>query len=91
MPPLFCFLGYFNGLEKTNFVMMQGVVGAFIVRLPLVLFISNFKGANLFHIGLSTPCASAIQAGLALMYYFYIREMDRYKEGSTLTPDQYQV
>ena len=91
MPPLFCFLGYFNGLEKTNFVMIQGVVGAFIVRLPLVLFISNFKGANLFHIGLSTPCASAIQAGLALMYYFYIRETDRYKEGSTLTPDQYQV
>lgn len=37
---LFCFIGYFNGCEKTVFVMIQGVVGAFLVRIPVVYFMS---------------------------------------------------
>ena len=32
---LFCFVGYFNGCGKTVFVIVQGVVGAFCVRILL--------------------------------------------------------
>ena len=32
---LFCFLGYFNGCGCTTFVMIQGIVGAFCIRIPL--------------------------------------------------------
>ena len=34
---LFCFVGYFNGCGKTFFVMVQGIVGAFCVRIPVFL------------------------------------------------------
>src|SRR5699024_5534341 len=32
----FCYVGYFNGCGKTIFVMAQGVIGAFCVRVPAV-------------------------------------------------------
>lgn len=34
-PFLFCFTGYFNGCEQTFFVMLQGIIGAFCVRIPV--------------------------------------------------------
>lgn len=52
---LFCFVGYFNGFGKTIFVMVQGVIGAFFVRIPVVFLIQRLEGATLFHIGLATP------------------------------------
>ena len=41
---LFCFMGYFNGCEKTFFVMLQGIVGAFGVRIPVAWFMSKQAG-----------------------------------------------
>ena len=38
---LFCFVGYFNGCGRTAFVMIQGVVGAFCVRIPVVFLMGN--------------------------------------------------
>ena len=32
---LFCFLGYFSGCGCTTFVMIQGIVGAFVIRIPV--------------------------------------------------------
>lgn len=69
---LFCFIGYFNGCGKTLFVMVQGVVGAFLVRIPVVFFMSRLDGANLFYIGLGTPVSSLVQIILcvaALLYF----------------------
>lgn len=69
---LFCFIGYFNGCGKTIFVMLQGVFGAFCVRIPVVFLMSNIEGATLFHIGLSTPISSVVQIILCLLAYrFY--------------------
>lgn len=36
---LFCFIGYYNGIEKTKFVMLQGICGAFCV---VSEFLSHF-------------------------------------------------
>ena len=66
---LFCFLGYFNGCGKTLFVMIQGIVGAFCVRIPAVCLISSLGDATLFHIGLATPLSSVVQIILCLIAY----------------------
>lgn len=66
---LFCFIGYFNGCGKTLFVMLQGIVGAFCVRIPVVYLMSHIDGATLFHIGLGTPVSSAVQIILCIAAY----------------------
>ena len=54
----FCFVGYFNGCGKTIFVMVQGLVGAFCVRVPAVFLLSRLEDVSLFHIALATPLSS---------------------------------
>lgn len=66
---LFCFIGYFNGTGSTLFVMLQGIIGAFGVRLPVSWFISRQAGATLFHIGLATPASSLVQITLCGLYF----------------------
>lgn len=71
---LFCFIGYFNGCSKTIFVMVQGIVGAFCVRIPAVYLISQLEGITLFHIGLATPLSSAVQIALCVIAYRYFKK-----------------
>lgn len=58
---LFCFIGFFNGMGMTRFVMIQGIVGAFCVRIPVSYLMSRQEPASLFHIGLATPCSTVVQ------------------------------
>lgn len=76
-PFLFCFIGYFNGREKTLFVMLQGIVGAFCVRVPVVFIISGIQGAGLFHIGLATPCSTIVQITMCLIMYRHINQKEK--------------
>ena len=69
---LFCFLGYFNGCGKTLFVMIQGIIGAFAVRIPVSYFASKAAGATLFSIGLATPASSMVQILLCLICFVRI-------------------
>ena len=72
---LFCFIGYFNGNGKTVFVMLQGVFGAFCVRIPAAFCLSQIPQASLFHIGLATPISSVMQILLCVIaYVFYSRK-----------------
>lgn len=66
---LFCFVGYFNGCGRTVFVMVQGVVGAFCVRIPVVYLMSRIPEVGLFEIGLGTPISSAVQILLCIAAY----------------------
>ena len=68
---LFCFIGYFNGTGATIFVMLQGIIGAFGVRVPVSWFISRQATATLFHIGLATPSATLVQIALCGFYFVY--------------------
>ena len=67
-PFLFCFIGYYNGCGRTRFSMLQGVAGAFGVRVPVSAIVGSRPGATLFQIGLATPCSTIVQIGLCLWY-----------------------
>ncbi len=71
---LFCFIGFFNGMERTRFVMVQGVIGAFCVRVPVSFLMSRWEPVSLFHIGLATPCSTLLQI---LMCFACIYHMKR--------------
>lgn len=60
-PFLFCFIGYFNGCGFTFFTMLQGVVGAFCVRIPVSMLMKSIQPVSLFRIGLATPASSLLQ------------------------------
>jgi len=74
---LFCFLGYFNGCGNTFFVMLQGIVGAFCVRVPMVFLMSNLPNATLFHIGLATPGSSIVQIALCVIFMLYTARVEK--------------
>ena len=76
-PFLFCFVGYYNGCEKTIFVMLQGIIGAFCVRVPVVYFVSKLPGATLFQIGLGTPASTSVQIILCLSLFCFLELRDR--------------
>ena len=54
----YCFDGYFNGIEKTNLVMIRNVTAALFVRIPYAFIASRQIDASLFNIGLSTSFAA---------------------------------
>ncbi len=66
---LFCFIGFFNGLGMTRFVMIQGILGAFLVRIPVAFFMSRQVPVSMFHIGLATPCSTIVQVILCLIWF----------------------
>lgn len=66
---LFCFIGFFNGLGMTRFVMVQGIVGAFMVRIPVAFLMSREVPVSMFHIGLATPCSTVLQVTLCLICF----------------------
>ena len=70
---LFCYIGYFNGTGDTFFVMLQGLIGAFGVRLPVSWLLSRQAGATLFHIGLATPAASVVQIVMCVGYMLWVK------------------
>ena len=71
---MFCFVGFFNGMEHTRFVMVQGIIGAFCVRIPVSFLMSRWEPVSLFHIGLATPCSTAVQIILCLGCMWHIRK-----------------
>lgn len=70
---LFCYIGYYNGCGNTFFVMIQGILGAFAVRVPVVFFMSNLPDTNLFKIGLATPASSLFQIFLCIGFMIISR------------------
>ena len=74
---LFCFVGYFSGLGKTVFVMTQGILGAFGVRIPVSFAMSRLPNVRLFYIGLATPCSTVVQVLLCLGYYAHLARRER--------------
>ncbi len=71
---LFCFIGFYNGIGKTNFVMLQGLCGAFLVRVPLSFLFSRMEPISLFRIGLATPASTIVQIILCLTFLLYVRK-----------------
>lgn len=74
---LFCFIGFFNGLGMTRFVMAQGIVGAFLVRIPVAFLMSREIPVSMFHIGLATPCSTVLQVAMCLICFAIINKKYR--------------
>lgn len=77
---LFCFIGFFNGIGMTRFVMVQGVIGAFLVRIPVAFLMSKEIPVSMFHIGLATPCSTVLQVVLCLIWFRKANEKFREAE-----------
>ena len=77
---MFCMIGYFNGYGKTLFVMLQGIAGAFGVRIPVSLIMSRIKPVSLFKMGLATPCSSVVQIILCVGYFLLLSRRKPKKE-----------
>ena len=73
----FCLLGYFNGLGKTAFVMTQGILTAFLVRVPLSYAISRMPGVTMYHMGFAVSASALVAFMAACGYYVYIRSKDK--------------
>lgn len=74
---LFPFIGYFNGRGSTGFVMVQGLVGAFCIRIPVSFFMSRLLPVSLFRVDLATPCSSLAQILLCGGYFLWLRSKDK--------------
>lgn len=74
---LFCFIGYFSGMGKTLFVMAQGLIGAFLVRIPVSYFVSRAAGVSLFAIGLATPASTLVQIVLCGLYMTHCLKQEK--------------
>ncbi len=74
---LFCFIGFYNGIGITPFVMAQGIIGAFLVRIPVVILMSKWEPVTLFHIGLATPCSTVVQILMCFGCLFFLKKKKR--------------
>ena len=86
---LFCFVGFFNGNSRTLFVMLQGSIGSFGVRIPVAFFMSRQAGVTLFQVGLATPASSLVQIILCIGYFLMFhrklrKEMPKSPESRSL-------
>ena len=76
---LFCFIGYYNGIEKTKFVMLQGICGAFLVRIPFAFLMQKLGNDSLFLIGMAIPCSTVLQILMCFAAYFYFRSKNSHE------------
>ena len=69
---LFSMVGYFNGNDKTVWVMVQGLVQTLLVRLPMAYIMSIQPGASLTMIGLAAPTSTAVGILLNVGFFVYL-------------------
>ena len=76
---LFSMVGYFNGNNKTVWVMTQGLIQALLVRLPLAYFMSIQPNASLTKIGLAAPVATTVGIVLNVGFFIYLNQTEQRK------------
>lgn len=76
---LFSMVGYFNGNNKTVWVMTQGLIQTLLVRLPLAYFMSIQPNASLTKIGLAAPVATTVGIVLNIGFFSYLNWAEQKK------------
>ena len=69
---LFSMIGYFNGNNKTVFVMVQGLIQTLLIRLPLAYVMSIQPNASLTNIGLAAPVSTVAGVIMSVTYFIYL-------------------
>lgn len=78
---LFSMVGYFNGNNKTLWVMAQGLIQTLLVRLPLAYFMSIQPNASLTKIGLAAPVSTIVGIVLNVGLFIYLERVGNKKTG----------
>lgn len=76
---MFSMVGYFNGNNKTVWVMTQGLIQTLLVRLPLAYFMSIQPNASLTKIGLAAPVATTVGIVLNIGFFSYLNRAEQKK------------
>ncbi|MDD6157783.1 MAG: MATE family efflux transporter [Lachnospiraceae bacterium] len=66
---LFSFIGYYNGHNQTLFVLFQGTLQSFLVRLPVAYIMSKMFTDSLVYIGAAAPAATVFGIIINLIYF----------------------
>lgn len=74
---LFSMVGYFNGNNKTIWVMTQGLIQTLLIRLPLAYFMSIQPNASLTKIGLAAPISTMVGVVLNIGFYVYLNRAEQ--------------
>lgn len=74
---LFSMIGYFNGHDKTVWVMIQGLIQTLLVRLPLAYYMSIQPDASLTKIGFAAPVATMFGIVLNIIFYIYCNRKNK--------------
>ena len=73
---LFSMVGYFNGNDKTLWVMVQGLVQTLLVRLPMAYIMSIQPNASLTMIGLSAPTSTVVGILLNIGFFLWLKRYE---------------
>ncbi len=79
---LFSMVGYFNGSNRTLWVMIQGLIQTLLVRLPLAYYMSIQPNASLTKIGMSAPVATVVGIVLNIGCFLDLNRRDAAKRGA---------
>lgn len=79
---LFSMVGYFNGSNRTLWVMIQGLIQTLLVRLPFAYYMSIQPNASLTKIGMSAPVATVVGIVLNIGCFLYLSRRDAAKRGA---------
>ena len=74
---LFSMVGYFNGNNKTVWVMTQGLIQTLLVRLPFAYVMSIQPNASLTKIGLAAPVSTMVGIVLNVGFYIYLDRAEK--------------
>ena len=69
-------VGYFNGNDKTLWVMVQGLVQTLLVRLPMAYIMSIQPNASLTMIGLSAPTSTVVGILLNIGFFLWLKRYE---------------
>ena len=71
---MFSMVGYFNGNNKTVWVMVQGLIQTLLVRLPMSYYMSIQPAASLTKIGLAAPASTLVGILLNVIFFLYFNK-----------------
>lgn len=78
---LFSFIGYYNGHNKTLFVMFQGMAQSFLVRLPMAYIMSQMMPDSLVYIGAAAPAATVFGIIVNFVYFMGFSQKELMRTG----------
>ncbi|UNT95609.1 MATE family efflux transporter [Allobaculum mucilyticum] len=82
---LFSFIGYFNGCSRSTPVMVQGIVSALFLRIPLTMYFASLPNTNLFLVGISAPITTVFGILFFLVCYIWIGRKNRKQVSQSLS------